>query len=226
MKRCLDVLRGVVTFPVVPLFRLAHAWPGRCRPHSVVGEATFVEELGRLELASDSFDRNDVTWLVSALRAGADPDTVVRTAPGVAPGRMLAAYRELESRRARSEAAWDRVRANPTAGTLEADGDQAARLLPVPVTRLRTGLSGDVDRVLEHLLVEVGRSRDVADDIAARAETLSGGPAEVQLLGRQLWSPSAGCMYNDPYFLPRRVGELSPVRVSDLLGVRRTSDLT
>ena len=210
----------------MPTFRLAHAWPGRCRPYSAVGEATFIHELGRLGEPEDRFARNDVTWLMTALRAGADPDTIARVAPGVSTGRMLGAYRALEERRRQSQAAWVRISEDPSVPVVESDGPVAARLLPVPVTRLRTGLAGDVGQILERLLLEIDRSRAVADDISARAETASGRAEEVQLLGRRLWSPQVGCLYNDPYFLPSRVGELSPVRVSDLLGLRRTSDLT
>lgn len=216
-----DTLEGV------PPFRLAHAWPGRHWPHTAAGERAFVAELARrARRRSSRFDRNDVTWVLTALRAGATGDSVAQLAKGVDPGRLYAAYTELEALRHEAATAWRSLCRASRPDALERHGPVAAKLLPVPVTRLYTA-GANLPEAAGSAAAEVARMHRLSDAVSATVEQLAtvSEPA-AQLEARRLWAPSGACLWNDPYFLPRRVGELTPVRAADLLGVARGEDLT
>lgn len=214
---------------MVPSFRLAHAWPGRHWPHTAASERAFVDELakGRGRRRNVRFDRNDVTWLLTALRAGATAQTVASLAEGLNIGRLHAAYTDLDARRAASAAAWRSLCANPTRrGALGRYGPDAAKLLPVPVARLHAS-EVNLTEAAAAAVEEVARMHALSDAVSSMVERLAEVSIEdAQLEARRLWGPAGGCLWNDPYFLPRRVGELTPIRAVDLLEGVRTEELT
>lgn len=202
-------------------FRLAHPWPGSHIPHDRAGEQTFVASLPRS--SRKRFDRNDVTWLLTALRSGTTVAALRDLAPGVDLIGLRAAYRGLEARRREASDAWSAL----------CDGEDpthlvpiAYRILPVPVTQI-SAAGGPTAEAARRATAEIRRVWQLCDSVASLVERLAAGdPLSAQLEARRLWDPSGYCLWNSPFFLPRRVGELTPLRASDLLGAGRGEEMT
>jgi hypothetical protein len=171
--------------------------------------------------------RSDLTCVLTALRAGARPSEIFSVAPGLDPAAMVAAYHSIDALRIRALRAWNAICANPTSESLELHGAEASKLMPVPVARL----FDTVYRSHRHLAARVVAESVRVAEFHASADRINGrlhnvdpdGPHghEAVMIGRQLFNPAGNCLYSHSHFLPRRVGELSPVRVGDLLGERR-----
>jgi hypothetical protein len=174
------------------------------------------------------WSRSDLTCVLTAVRAGATPEDIFSVAPGLDPAAMVAAYRSLDALRVRAVRAWQAICVNPAVETLEIHAEEAAKLLPVIVARLWD----TVYRSHRHLPARVMAESVRVAECHAAAERIGGrlggfdpgraGSLEAVMLGRQLFNPGGNCLYSHSHFLARRVGELSPVRVADLLGERRT----
>lgn len=126
-----------------------------------------------------------------------------------------------QSRSARSRAAGRptlhlRAAAGLSGGELVA---AASCLMPVPVARIATSLlmnpSGEgkvpareARRLSEHLADQVA---------AAEAELTSLDPDRVFAASDRLWNPRSSCLLAEPFYVPARVGLLTPLRTDELL---------
>jgi hypothetical protein len=213
-----------------------HLWRGRNWPALPDEERAFHAVLIELRTgplpqpgdlpSGDLLDqRMHYTAVLNALRCGISAHELVRLLPGVAPDDLLKAYAELERRRALSSQAWQQIARDPTHSTLAEHGPAAAVLLPVPLRRIARDevhrisaerLKAAVSRIEAQLLVH-----DVAcvrlEAALARAAVP---PAVAVAIGAQLHNPQNPTLWGAPYYLPPRVGALSPVRVADLLEER------
>lgn len=181
------------------------------------------------------WDRVDLTMVITMLRAGVELADAWAVAPGLSPSGMLAAYEHVERMRAQAERSWaqlcDKVR-GVLDGTLPADAlvgeADAAKLLPGPCSRLVTAAIRSDGRLRNVLATEerqVQECRAVLERIFDQIERAAT-PDEARELGRQIYSPSGECLMHHPAFLPARVGELSSLRVADLIGERRGEPLS
>lgn len=102
--------------------RILHAWPGRSYPSSLEEEMQFVKDLTLLVASTGTHDttwnRNDLTLVVTALRAGISLERLVYFVPEASPAALLSAYLHLEVLRAASVAAWEAIKASKTASAL------------------------------------------------------------------------------------------------------------
>jgi hypothetical protein len=201
-------------------------WTQRHWPFDAAEEGAFVAELKGLAAAARRrrvrrWGRSDVTVVVTALRCGTSASEVCGMLTGVNPWRLVAAYNELEKRRSAAAAAWMSIVANPTFASLERYGDRAGELVPVPVGRLEAAAE-DSDATLatavavEHRRIE-GAWR-LLDDALAH---LCGGTVDVAervIAARMVFHPDGTGLIGSPTLLARRVGELSPLRVAELIG--------
>lgn len=216
----------------------ARAAPGRRRGRTSV-HAEIATGAGRVRVTATAvaaptpggrpWTRSDLTCVLTALRGGASVGEIFEVAPGLDAASMVRAYRDLEALRGASEDAWAALCAERSVDALENHGLAAAKLLPVPVARLwnaayrsRSRLGPAVDR--QASLVEEARA--AADHLIGRLTALGPArtgraPEEAVVLGRQLFNPVGSSLFAHSHFLARRVGELSSVRVADLLGERR-----
>lgn len=209
-------------------------WPGRHYPLAASEEAAFVADL-RLRSVNEPppiqprggtkvLDRDITTVLLGALRCGSMPTEVLGLAPGLRCSQLVRKYDELEVLRGRAEEAWRAIIDSPTVATISEHAAAAARLLPVPVYDLVNrgtivnpeGLELAVSRTAAHV-EELGRQvRAVESDLE---RGLMSGEALIER-GRVLYDPYVPGLWANPYFLPDRVGTLTPVRLADLLGER------
>lgn len=205
-----------------------HAWPGRRWPVSVDEEHVFVSELtaaaGRRP--SQRWSRADLTACLTALRAGCTLTEVLEWAPGASPSAMLAAYRHLDARRMEAIEAWGHICAAPGTDVLVVHGTLAYRLLPVPVQTVLNAIEqlaerpAAFSRVVRRTAAEVRHMTAAGQKVSARLAVTTDSRHAVDL-GRRLFDPVASCVWAEPYFAAERVGELSPVRVADLLDESR-----
>jgi hypothetical protein len=204
--------------------QLPNAWRGKNRPCTPAEEACFHSDLLDIALKSDAapstaWSRGDLTVLAAALRSGATAGEVVAVAPGLNIWALLGAYSAVEHARSEAAAAWYRV-VDLKATASEADLAAAAVLIPAAVRTVRdaytltTSTSLEV-RTQERLyVVSIWATVDrVFSQLAAVDSSDDHGTVS---LARQLYYPEADCLYVNAHFLPRRVGELSPHRISAL----------
>jgi hypothetical protein len=209
---------------MTPSSHLWQVWPGRSWPLSISEERVFVDELAdRIDgPASTKWTRGDVTSLLNALRCGLTPDELFSAGPGLLPARLLAAYRHLEALRAEAAAAWSALVDQPDTAHLAGAGPLAARLVPTPVYRLvetanerdQAAVAATMERITNDMRRITRRVEAVEDELAG----LNGQHSEEAVaLGCVLYHPYQQGLWGHPYFVPARVGALTPTRVATLL---------
>jgi hypothetical protein len=206
-----------------------HIWPGHGAPCTIAEEARFVAELESSEHrpvgGSRLTFRDFLTAVVTALRCGAPPSTVLRLAPGLDPRQMLTAYREVERRRSAATAAWHAIVASPTHDSLRTHGPCAATLLPQVVLDLARRSEWMSPAQLSETVGGAGiRVLTVTEHIAGVEEQLrlSRDRARYVTQGRLLLNLYGPGLWSHPYHLPCRVGALTPLRLDDLMKKRMT----
>ena len=202
-------------------------WPGTLAPATLQAELGFVAELESRISRPSRATRDDVTALISILRCGATLEEALSFAPGLTAGQLLGAHRKVDTRRAASVAAWERIAAEPTHERWRADNRAAARLFPVAVERIVVALETDPSpRRLKEVVAQVqSRMQEVTNTATAIEQRLSevAGPTPyASTLAAALFTPHGACVYSDPFFVPDRVATLSPTRIGDLLGEARS----
>lgn len=209
-------------------------WGGRERPATAAEETVFVDRLRRLtarpsqgRATGDLFQRYDITAVVTALRHGVTVDEMFRSAPGLRPESIAAAYDHVERLRADAADAWRSLAADPSVATLVEVGDRAATVLPAVISRLRSLLvrhqshSPTLEEAVAAIDVEIRATGNRAleleymltnsahhDTVARAAELLVGDCTD------GLWSLGS--------FLPPRVGTFVSARLREMLGEQET----
>ncbi len=181
-----------------------------------------LERLGGTD-AELQWDRGDVTAVLNALRCGIDLAHVLDLAPGLVPRRLLAAYRHLEDSRAAAIAAWMTIAGDPTMSNIAEHGAAAALLLPTPMYRMaslvRRQKKPTALSVIRELLSDMDQLNRRVSELEQHLASLSypdttGTAVE---LGCLLYQPYRQGLWGHPYYIPTRVGTLTPTRVADLL---------
>lgn len=208
--------------PAAPI-GVTNLWlPWRCRNYPVTPteEHRFVVELARLAepAATSAHTRSDLTAVLNGLRGGLTADELIERVPGLPPHRLLAAYRDLEVRRAAAAAAWDAIAADGSPSALREHAVTASALVPVLIDRLWATLAIGDDAY-----------RTTVSKLAAYVEATERNVAEIEIalgvwpergieLGVRLYNPYGDAVTNRVDHLARRVGTLTPNRVAALLG--------
>lgn len=217
------VLPGGVVSPPTRTY-LWHLWPGRNYPALAAEEALLVRDLRARGGDQSRFDRADVTAMMNALRCGLEADDLLRRAPGVRPGRLVAAYDHLDAARRRAVAAWEVIATEQSLNAIVDWAAAAAPLLEAPVRSMlqTSGIKGEdvVPARAARAVAKVAAVTAQALELEAVLEACEPGEPEAVELGRKLYDPYRPGLWADPYFLPPRVGTLTPHRVADLLGER------
>jgi len=205
---------------VVPLWR---TWPARGWPLSAEEERRFRLELG---MAGD-FDRDELTFCLTMLRCGVTVEAACAFAPGLRLAAVAGAYDHINTLRRLAREAFHRVAANPRTFD-DADLVQAGHLV-APFARqvaiAHASRHRDSSQKAEKLVETVTAGLQLVDAVTEQAHrvekllenTVSDSCATV---GRLLVDPWRGGLWDHPLYLPRRVTDLSPFRVRDLLGER------
>jgi hypothetical protein len=197
---------------------------GRGWPLTAAEEQLFAAELLSAAGGVQPTRRSDVTALLGAMRCGFQLSELLDMAPGLDVSRLRDAYTHLERLRADAATAWDRLASSQSVHDLVEFGPAALPLMMVPLRRI----APPVERITQNLVdLRIGRVLRDVEQVAAEAREVESAlaffaapSAQAVELGRLLYDPHHSCLWGDPNFLARRVGELTPVRVMDLLGER------
>lgn len=159
-----------------------------------------------------------VTALVVALRSGNSADRVLSLAQGISATELAAAYDHIERLRRRASDSLDLLFEDPTVGRFQALADSIEPLLPRVVTELSKTAVDDSDV----FPAAVRRVRDRSEELARKADEIdallgSADPSARSALAR-LDDGQCGGLRHHPVYRARRVGDLTPHRLSLLLG--------
>lgn len=163
--------------------------------------------------------RDQVVWLVTALRCGASLTQMETLAPGLSRPDLLQAYVAVELRRRASVAAWRQLCRTPDVRTFREVAASAAQLLPVPVARIAAA----AERSPAVLAETVAQCATAVHEAASRAHAIeavlaAGRSPDAVQTGRALLDPTNPGWWDHGMYLPRRVGDVTPNRLRDLLG--------
>lgn len=212
-----------------------HLWPSRYWPASAAEETRFHSDLVALsERATrgpvgpvapadrSSGHRSHVTAVLNALRSGMEATALLEQIPGTAPQSLLEAYEDLEARREASEHAWDAIVRTPRLAAHRATLASARELLPVPLHRIATRVAGGgtAAAAVATIAAQVQRHRRAVHGVERALSGLTPPSARAVRLGLQLHNPQEPALWGSAFYLPRRVADISPTRVADLLNER------
>jgi hypothetical protein len=168
----------------------------------------------------EEFERRDVTVLLTALRCGLTPGELVSQAPGVRPARLLAAHRELETRRMLAEHAWRTIAVDKSLLAFQTFAPCAAELMPAVISHL-SAYRHDAKKysaAIEDAAEQVTRTTRRVQVLEQRVAESAGEPGRARELGTLLYDIYGQGAWSLPSYLPTRVGTLVPLRVASLLG--------
>jgi hypothetical protein len=205
--------------------RLWEPWVGPGYPATSLQEHALIEQLRSLAAPTKrrpAVQRDDITAVMVALRTNLTCEQLFHVAPGLKPQNLVRAYdhvHELHRKAHEGATAMLASGLQGIAGTL----DGAALLLPVPAARLRVSIEmenlAQLKNTFEHLLVLVDRTADQVNRMEVWLnDNAVISPTEASLIGGKLYNPYGESLWLSPYFLPCRVGQLSPRRLATLLG--------
>jgi hypothetical protein len=175
------------------------------------------EQLLRRSLGKPSaFDRDDITSVVTMLRCGIGVDAARFFAPGMRVSALAGAYDHVDNTRAQATTDWHRLLEDPCGASAETILS-AERILPSGVRRILAARPQGADAV--HAAVEqvVAVLERRWREVGSVEEALHLGGTAVGVLLVDPWRPS---LWDRPDYMPRRVTDLSPRRLRDLLGER------
>lgn len=202
-----------------------HLWPARNWPANAAEEAAFVADLEeRATGHRRPADRPHITAVMNALRCGVPVDDLLRFLPGTRPEDLLSAYLHVEARRHVSEQAWLCIEQAPTVEAITEHAPVASRLAPVPVAWLATTCTfvgeGSLAKLVAKVTASMQEMRLQAEAIENDLGTFAPPSLAAVELARTLYDPYTPGLWAHPYYMPPRVGCLTPVRLSDVLGER------
>lgn len=193
-------------------------WSGRGWPASVVEEERFVAALGDHAPDGSPVDRDTLTLVVTALRDGVSVPELCSVAPHVDLAELHAAYSHLDGLRRRAVEAWEAIAVTADVDQLAGRSVDAALILPVAVGRLLTAASrGELASQLEAVCATVDAARSKAWRVEAELMHPRTPVGTRRTLAQVLHHPYRSGLWGDPYYLPRRVGDLCPLRIKYLL---------
>ena len=201
-------------------------WPGRGWPLAPDEERELTDQWRRGGGGETGQVRRDALIVIlGGLRCGSTAPQLRRMAPTLTDADLVASYEHLDVLRGRAATHFDLMCAADTETSMRRHARGAAVLCPAPAVLLRRALrtSG-----LDGALAAAARVRSRSEQVRREADEviagLAGAPDPVEA-GRLLFDPYTPGLWGDPYFVARRVGELTPVRVRMLLGEEADSDL-
>lgn len=214
-----------------------HVLPARHWPSSQAEEASFRDQL--LTASQDTprprrpqdpellrrDHRSHVTAVLNALRCGMNWEELLAQLPGLNPHPMLVAYDDLQSRRVAAAEAWRRIVSDPDLVVSEpAVAQGAAALMPVVIhralTRAHRGGAVALHHVITHATAQIAAHTRVSRRIELMLAARTAPDPTAVRLGARLHNVTQPALWSAAHYLPRRVTDLSPTRVADLLNER------
>ena len=159
-------------------------------------------------------DRQVASLLLTMLRDGASPDDIEGIAPRLDPRDLEAVYVAVAEKLHSARNAWLDILKNPDQfDDLAAD---AGRLMPHLVNILRSAEPQDRSELAESLGKKSAITTEKINNIERRLH-VTDDPEERHNLHYSL-ARAHSCLWDDFLFLPDRVGQLTPTRLSFVLG--------
>ncbi|MFK8025534.1 MAG: hypothetical protein AB8G26_16365 [Ilumatobacter sp.] len=166
----------------------------------------------------DHARRTAVTTLVGALRGGTTINRVLTVTAGLTAQDLAVAYGYVDRKRAASVAAFDELVADPTAERFDAVEERLDGLFSQVASVLRpfaTGDPGVFAAAVADIGEEAARLDDRVDNVHAELRT---GMMDTDRLLTLLDDGHQSGLHHHACYRPRRVGDIVPARLADLLG--------
>jgi hypothetical protein len=201
-------------------------WPGRGWPSTPSEEQSLLGQWRDAAAGEGGQVRRDALIVVlGGLRCGSSVAELQRVAPALSPADLVASYDHLDRLRERAADHFDKMCAPQSVQSFRRHVRGASLLCPAPagllLRTLRTAGMEALQLAAPRVRARSEQVRHEADEIVAQLHDV---PDPVEA-GRLLFDPYTTGLWGDPYFVARRVGELTPVRVRILLGEAPDSDL-
>lgn len=194
---------------------------GRGWPLTANEETIFVRQLRKIaENTIQEPSRGEITAVLNGMRCGLSTTSFLEQVPGLCPAKLYGAYRFLTQQLRASLKAWDSIVAESSLTSLEVWGDNAAKVLPSVINQLQAysefangrQLSERIAYLKNNIVAQGVHALQVEHWMATSKDTTI--KAE---LGRFLYDPYQVGVWSQAYFLPTRVGVLTPTIVNNLL---------
>lgn len=191
-------------------------------------EVSFRERLtelnGGVEPPAAAPRRSVITALTTAVRGGITADRLLAIAAGLSAADLIEAYEFVDRTRRESSDALDELFADPTVECFERVGPAMSGLLPHAAAYLGRTAAATPDgfaSAVRHLQANTGELEDLVTEIDRRLRT---GEGEVWTLLAQRDDGCQSGVFCDPSYRPRRIGDITPIRLAILLGEQPGSD--
>ncbi|MFA5566590.1 MAG: hypothetical protein WC184_11880 [Acidimicrobiia bacterium] len=194
---------------------------GRGWPLTANEETIFVRQLRKIaENTTQEPSRSEITAVLNGMRCGLSTTNLLEQVPGLCPSKLYGAYRFLAQQLRTSLKAWDSIVAESSLSSLEVWGDNAAKVLPSVINQIQAysefastkQLSKRITHLNNNIVTHGVHALQVEHWMATSKNTIT--KAE---LGRFLYDPYQVGVWSQAYFLPTRVGVLTPTIVNNLL---------
>lgn len=199
--------------------KLWNPWVTRNWPALEEEEGNLAVTLASKNVGTSTFERGDITLILDMLRTGAEISEVQKLLPGLQISSLAVAYNHLESLRSVSVNAWLSLRAKPSVDFFEQQRDSINLLFPLFVKILDDAESLGKENFINAVRIIGLRNDDLKEKTELiehkLRQRLPDHEAEIEAI--VLYNPYQPGLWGDPYYIPLRVGTLSPLRVRQLL---------
>lgn len=191
-----------------------NALPGMWWPTDAKSEEDFLADMRSIVEPSADFDRIHVTNLMSCLRNSTSLEELLEVLPGISIAKVLGAYEFLHAELQFSLVCWWQL--------LDGERDRVAvlaskRLLPVATRHILQASSPVAE---EAVMRNCTMAREAVNELFSALNHMPAHSIEGVTLGRSLFRGHGYGLFGDPFFVPERVGELSPERVAAIWSTR------
>lgn len=159
-------------------------------------------------------DRQVMSLLLTLLRDGASLQDLHESAPNLSPRELAKIYRIVDSELQDARTAWEEMLSQPEHA--ETVSDAAARIAPHPVSILLDTPVPDRAERAEWVRRKVLETTDRINRYEQQMHTTDAQSERYNL--HYSLARADSCLWDDLYFIPKRVGQLTPARLSFVLG--------
>lgn len=159
-------------------------------------------------------DRQVASLLLTMLRDGAGPTDLEEIAPNLDPHDLEEVYVAIAERMHSAQTAWYALMQNPAA--FDEHADDAARIMPHLVNILRETAPDDRWALAKTLDQKVAETTSKINKLEEKVYATSDPEERCNLHYSLIRAKS--CLWDDSLYLPQRVGQLTPTRLSFVLG--------
>lgn len=186
-------------------------------------EAALIIDLEKFEPIENPIDdsvitsRNNISLLMTILRDGSSIKTCHEIAPNINPADLLAAYNDIRKKLENAKAAWQRILCRPD--TYEENKTEAYKVLPHIINAVSNAKPCERQSLLAEMAELVASYTDHILSLEETCIDITNSSKILYSLGK-----SSQPLWDHNFFLPNRVGQLTPTRLAFLLGETTIED--